>query len=71
MSRIAIRDHAERHGVNRIDMAAEGAGEHDAVDAIDSEQIHEKLCPGVERALGQLHGAHVGLGHGNFRLTAV
>ena len=41
-------------------MAAEGAGERDALRR-GARALHEQLCAGVERGLGKLDRAHVGL----------
>ena len=42
-------------------MAAEGARESDAVDRFDAEALHQQVHPGVQRGLGELDGAYVGL----------
>ena len=55
----AIRDHAEGHRVERVDMAAEGAGQHDAVDRLDAEAVHQEPRACHERRLGELDRAHV------------
>ena len=55
----AIGDQAEDHRVLDVDMAAEGAGEPDAVDLLDAELVHQQARAGIERGLGQLDGAHV------------
>ena len=57
----AVGDEAEDHRVFRIDVAAEGAGQLDAVDMVDAELVHQQARAGVERRLGELDGAHVGL----------
>ena len=58
----AVGDQAEDHRVFHVDVAAEGAGEHDAVDAVDRVVVHEQADAGIERRLGELDGADVGLG---------
>ena len=57
---IAVGNEAERHGIERIDVAAERAGERDALGP-GARPLHEELRPGVERGLGELDGAHVSL----------
>ena len=54
-------DHREFH----VDMAAEGAGEADAVDMVDAELVHQQPRAGIERGLGQLDGAHIVLRDGD------
>ena len=57
---VAVGDHAERHGVDGVDVRAEGAGERDPVGR-RAAALDQELRPGVERGLGELDGAHVGL----------
>ena len=57
---IAIGNEAERHRIERIDVAAEGAGERDALRR-GAGALHEQLRAGIERGLGELDRAHVGL----------
>ena len=61
----AIGDEAEDHRIFDVDMAAEGAGEADAVDLVDAELVHQEPRAGIERGLGELDGAHVVLGDGD------
>ena len=42
-----------------VDVAAEGAGEADAVDMLDAQVIHQQPDACIERRLGELDGAHV------------
>src|SRR5262245_40286230 len=65
----AVGYEAQHHGIGGIDMAAEGSGEPDRVDAIDPELVHEQACPGIEGGLGQLYGADIVLGDGDLRLA--
>ena len=59
----------DHHGVFRIDVGAEGAGELDAVDMLDAQLVHQQLRAGIERRLGELDGAHVGLQDADLRLA--
>ena len=65
----AIGDQAQDHRIFHVDMAAEGAGEPDAVDLVDAELVHQQPRAGIERRLGQLDGAHVILGDRDQRLA--
>ncbi len=58
----AVGNHAEHHRVLDVDMAAEGAGEPDAVDAFDLHPLHQQPHAGIERGLGELDRADVVLG---------
>ena len=62
LRQIAVRNHAEDHGVFDVDVAAEGAGEADAVDLLDAEVVHQQPHARIERSLGELDRAHVVLG---------
>ena len=55
----AVGDHAEHHGVLDVDVAAERAGQPDAVDVLDAEPVHQQAHAGIERRLGELDRAHV------------
>ncbi len=66
---LAVGDEAEDEGVFGVDVGAEGAGEHDAVDFVDAEAVHEQAAAGVEGGLGELDGADVGLGDLDLRLV--
>ena len=57
---IAIGNEAERHRIERIDVAAEGAGERDALRA-RRRRAPSELRAGIKRGLGELDRAHVGL----------
>ena len=61
LPQIAVGNHAEYHRVLDVDVAAEGAGETNAVDVIDSQALHQQLDAGVQRCFRQLDCAHVGL----------
>ena len=61
LAEIAIGNQAERHRVERVDMAAERAGERDALRRAGAEPLDQQLRAGVERGLGELDRAHVGL----------
>ena len=65
----AVRDETEGHRVFHVDVAAEGAGKADRVDVVDAVAVEEQLDAGIERGLGELDGAHVGLGHADPRLA--
>src|SRR5579872_6896680 len=58
---IAIGDEAERHRIGRIDMAAERAGQRDALGRGGAEALDQQLGAGIERRLGELNGANIGL----------
>ena len=58
----AIGNEAEDHRIFDIDMAAEGAGQPDAIDLVDAELVHQEPRAGIERGLGELDGTHVVLG---------
>ena len=60
LGEIAVGDEAERHRVDGIDMAAEGAGEGYALGR-GMGALDEQLGAGIERGLGELDRAHVGL----------
>ena len=68
---VAVGDHAEDHRVLRRDVRAEGAGEHDAVDGVGAELVHQQPRAGVEGGLRQLDGAHVALGDEDVAVQAV
>ena len=55
----AVGNHAEHHRVLDVDVAAERAGEADAVDMVDAEPLHQQPHARVERRLGELDRAHV------------
>src|SRR6202044_771893 len=57
---IAIGNEAERHRIERIDVAAEGAGEGDALGR-GAGALNEQLRPGIERRFRELDRAHIGL----------
>ena len=67
---VAVRDEAEDHRVERVDLAAERAGQADLVDGVASELVHQQPHPGVQGGLGQLDRADVVLGDDDAR-TAV
>ncbi len=50
-------------------MAAEGAGQPDAVDLIDAELVHQQPRAGVERRLGKLDRPDIGLQDADFRIA--
>ena len=58
---VAVGDEAEDHRVLHVDVAAEGAGEADAIHALDAEFIHEECDARVQGGLRELDRAHVGL----------
>ena len=66
---VAVGDEAQDHRVERVDLAAERAGEPDLVDGLDLEVVHQQPDAGVERGLGELDGAHVVLGDEDARAT--
>ena len=53
MIQAAIRDHAQHHGVGRVDMAAERAGQRHPVHGRDAIPVHQQLHAGIERSLAQ------------------
>src|SRR6202020_2532713 len=57
---IAIGNEAKRHRIEWIDVAAESAGERDALGR-GAGALHEQLSAGVKRGLRELDRAHVGL----------
>ena len=60
LGEVAVGDEAERHRIKGVDVAAEGAGEGDALGR-GAGALDEQLGAGVERGLGELDRAHVGL----------
>ena len=56
---VAVGQHAEHRRVLDVDVAAECAGETDAVDVVDAEPIHEQRDAGIQRRLRELNRAHV------------
>ncbi len=58
-AQVAVGNHAENHRVLDVDVAAERAGETDAIDVIDAEPLHEQRDAGIQRRLRQLNRAHV------------
>src|SRR3546814_5191734 len=54
----AVGNHAQQHGVLGVDVAAEGAGQHDLLDLLDAKAVHQQADAGVERGLAELDGAH-------------
>ena len=61
----------EDHRVDRVDLAAERAGQPDLVDRVDAELVHQQPDAGVERGLGELDGADVVLGDERCAAAAV
>ena len=59
---VAVRDQPEDHRVERVDLAAERAGEPDLVDGVDPELVHQQPDAGIERGLGELDRPDVVLG---------
>ena len=59
---VAVGDEPEDHRVERVDLAAEGAGEPDLVDRVDLELVHQQPDAGVQRGLAELDRADVVLG---------
>ena len=59
---VAVRDEPEDHRVERVDLAAERAGQPHLVDRVAPELVHQQPRTGVERGLGELDRAHVVLG---------
>ena len=60
---VAVGDEAEDHRVERVDLAAERAGQPDLVDRLDPGVIHQQPDAGVEGGLRQLDRPDVVLGH--------
>ncbi len=56
---VTVRDQAQDHRVQRIDVRAERAGQHDTVYLLEAVLSHQQLGAGVQRGLGQLDRAHV------------
>lgn len=63
----AIRDQTQDHGVFRINVAAERAGQQNPCHRAAAMLIEQKRDPGVQRRLRQLDGAHVVLSHDDGR----
>ena len=61
LAEIAIGDEAERHRIGHIDMAAERAGQRHPIGRRGAIALEQQFGAGVERGLGELDGAHVGL----------
>ncbi len=51
-------------------MAAKGTGQHDAFHGL-AQFIDQQLCARIQRPFCQLNGAHIGLGHTDFRFPAM
>ena len=66
---VAVGDEPEDHRVERVDLAAERAGEPDLVDGLDAGVVHQQARAGVERGLGELDRADVVLGDEDARLA--
>jgi hypothetical protein len=62
VAEVAVGIEPEDHRVDRVDLAAEGAGQADLVDGVDLELVHQQPDAGVERGLGELDRADVVLG---------
>ena len=60
--RVAVGDEPEHQRVDRVDVAAERAGEADPVDVVDPVVLHQQRAARVERGLRELDLAHVVLG---------
>ena len=61
----AVGEEAEHERVERVDVAAERAGQPDRADVVQRRQpgvVHQQPHAGLQRGLGQLDGAHVVLG---------
>ncbi len=59
----AVGVQAQDHRAQRVDIAAERAGQHDLVHLRHAAALHQQLAAGVERGLGQLDIAHIVLRH--------
>ena len=59
---VGVGDQPEDHRVERVDLAAERAGEADLVDGLDPGVIHQQPDAGIERGLGELDRPDVVLG---------
>ena len=59
---VAVGDEPEDHRVDRVDLAAERAGQADLVELVDLELVHQQPDAGVERGLGELDRPDVVLG---------
>ena len=57
-----VGDQAEDHRVERVDLAAERAGQPDLVDRLDPGVVHQQADAGVERGLRELDRPDVVLG---------
>ena len=68
---VAVGDEPEDHRVDRVDLAAERAGQADLVDRLDPELVHQQPDAGVQRGLGELDRPDVVLGDGDARAAAV
>ena len=68
---VAVGDHAEDHRVSGRDVGAEGSGEHDAVDGVGAELVHQQAGAGVEGGFAELDGADVALGDEDVAVQAV
>ena len=62
VGQVAVGDQPEDHRVERVDLAAERAGEPDLLDCVDAGVVHQQADPRVEGGLGELDRAHVVLG---------
>ena len=66
---IAVRNQTEDERVHGVDVAAEGAREADAVDAIDPVVLEQERAARVESGLRELNLADVVLGDRELRLS--
>ena len=48
-------------------MGSKGPGQHDPVDGVDAEFIHQQPRTGIERGFGHLNFANVPIGHRDLR----
>ena len=61
LAEVAVGNQAERHRIERVDVAAERADQSDASRRAGAAALDQQFRAGVERGLGELDRAHVGL----------
>ena len=52
VGQVAVGHEPEDHRVDRVDLAAEGAGQADLVELVDLELVHQQPDAGIQRGLG-------------------
>ncbi len=56
---VGVGDHPDDHGVTRVNVRTERAGQHHLVHVIHAQPLHHQPRAGIERGLAELNRAHV------------